>query len=161
MATNISDQVQQSWDEIGAIKVSESHPQTLTVNHQTDRFEAELVAIDTMSCRVLTVRVVTQRFCNASSVELRQTADQLASQLIYLLEPIAPIEVDEDHSTVQMRSNPPHRDGKGTEYFELLVSRTGLSLCRYHQPADGLRSIIATGLTREIVGRLASDFLLE
>jgi hypothetical protein len=90
---------------------------------------------------------------------LKQVAANLSKRLTYLLEPISPIETDAEGCTVQMRSNPPHKDTDRTSYYELLVSRAGeLSLCRYTRVAKGQRQAIPAQLTREVLVRLAGDF---
>ena len=81
-------------------------------------------------------------------------------RLTYLLEAVGPIELDARSVTVQLRSIPPHKDETETEYYELLV-RTGGQLLfrRYRQPASGDRRPIPATLTKEVVARLAADFL--
>ena len=159
MGMNIREQLQQTLDSINPANVKNSQPQTVTLAHHTGQFDAELVALDSMACRATNVQLLNSRFEKSSMSELRQVAQQLASRLIYLLEPITPIEIDEDQVTVQLRSNPPLRDEDGRQYYELLVSRSGLRLCRYRQAAEKSRENIPADLTREILCRLAEDFL--
>ena len=156
---SIQDQLQQLLDSVDPADVNDAQLRTITLAHQPDQFDAELIALDSMSCRVTSVRLVTSRWEQSPISELRQIAQRLASRLIYLLEPISPIEIDEDQVVVQLRSSPPHHDDDSTHYYELLVSHSGLRLCRYRQAAGIGRQVIPTELTREILGRLADDFL--
>ncbi len=99
------------------------------------------------------------RLSGAGIDRVKAVAANLAKRLTYLLEPISPIETDIDRCTVQMRSNPPKQSADQTDYYELLVARTGeLSLLRYSRPKGGQRIAIAAQVTREVLLRLAADF---
>jgi hypothetical protein len=77
----------------------------------------------------------------------------------YLLEPIAPIETDAQGCSVQMRSNPPHKDDNGARYYELLLRRGGSAcLSRYEKQAGQPRMRVPAALTHEVIGRLIDDF---
>ncbi|HEX3726104.1 MAG TPA: hypothetical protein VHV08_07665, partial [Pirellulales bacterium] len=90
---------------------------------------------------------------------VRNTAEQLAARLTYLLEPISPVEIDDQRCIVQMRSSPPQREPDRTTYYELLVDRGGrISLSRYARPRGQTRELIPAQVTREVLLRLASDF---
>jgi hypothetical protein len=60
---------------------------------------------------------------------------------------------------VQLRSNPPSKDGDTTAYYELLVEHTGtLSLCRYSRQQKSQRTPVSAEVTREVLLRLVDDF---
>ena len=58
-----------------------------------------------------------------------------------------------------MRSNPPQKDDDGTRYYELVVARGELSLCRYARPSGQSPTVVAAHVTREVFERLAEDFV--
>ena len=153
------DELSQLLDSVDAKNVSDLQPRTITFSQQDDQLVVEIVALDSMSCRAKSVRLMTTRFEQSATSELQQVASRLAAQLIYLLEPISLVEVDNDRVAVQLRSKPPFRDEGGTQYYELLVSPTGLSLCRYRGISGEPRQSMAMGFTREILVRLVDDFL--
>jgi hypothetical protein len=90
--------------------------------------------------------------------ELEQMAKQLEQRLSYLMEAICPIEIDQEACVIQMRSNPPAKDDDGTKYYELVVRRGEISLCRYNKPRGQPRDTVPAEVTHEVVSRLASDF---
>ena len=60
-----------------------------------------------------------------------------------------------------MRSNPPKKDEQGTSYYELLVRREGLSLCRWNKQTGDVRVQLPANVTREVLLRLIGDFSQE
>ena len=82
----------------------------------------------------------------------------VCQQLSYLLESISPIEVDDEACIVQMRSSPPQKDDDGTRYYELVVARGELSLCRYSRAPGQSPSVVEAHVTREVFERLVEDF---
>ena len=155
---NIQDQLQHELHRLKSVKRSEAQPQVVAVDTDLGHFKFVLVAIDSMSCAVTNLSLSTTRFQAASVDQLGILGSELASRLIYLLEPISPIEIDKDGGTMQLRSNPPRQDDDGTQYFELLVHHSGIQLCRYQKAPGHVRRVISAQLTHEVLGRLASDF---
>jgi hypothetical protein len=91
--------------------------------------------------------------------KLESASRSLCQRVNYLLEPIAPIEIDSDSCSVQMRSNPPLAGDSGTVYYELLLRRGGaIELARYEKQPTSPRTRVAANLTHEVVGRLIDDF---
>jgi hypothetical protein len=115
-------------------------------------------------CEPLAVTVIdlvleTPELAAATSFELQAASAELAKRVNYLLEPIAPIELDAQGCSVQMRSNPPQKDDNGRRYYELLLRRGGsIALCRYEKQAGQPRVRVPAVLTHEVVGRLIDDF---
>ena len=102
------------------------------------------------------------KLAQADLADLQKRSAELSARLTYLLEPIAPIESDGESCSVQMRSNPPHRDDDGTRYYELLMRRGGsISLRRWQSQPGQCRQQIPAELTREVIVRLAGDFADE
>jgi hypothetical protein len=105
------------------------------------------------------LRLATAELASADAAKLESIGKALAARLTYLMEPIAPIEIDSAACVVQLRSNPPHRDDDGRSYYELMVRRGGeIALARYRKENGGARQQIAATVTREILLRLVGDF---
>lgn len=134
--------------------------QTLSVAVDTEhgRLECEFAVVGAIGCDLVRCRWVTVRLADASIEMLRTVCASLAAKLIYLLEPISPIEIDGQDVVVQMRSNPPHRDDQGTSYYELLVRRSGFCLQRFSKAPGQPRSAVVAHVTREVLARLGDDF---
>ncbi len=132
---------------------------TLSMDVPVGRIECALTSVDAVGCSFDEVALATTRLSSHSTEQLKAVSEKLSQQIRYLLEPIAPIETDPEGATVQMRSNPPHKDDDGTKYYELLVRRDGLSLRRYARSKGQPRQGVSAHVTREVLVRLASDFV--
>ena len=132
----------------------------LQVDVDAGRIEADLQAVDAIGCSFLTLGYLTDRLAQSSLDELKTISETLISRLTYLLEPIGVVEVDRDRAAVQLRSNPPQKGEDGTSYYELMVRRGGdVTLSRYQKRPGQIREIVAAHLTREVLVRLAEDFV--
>jgi hypothetical protein len=90
---------------------------------------------------------------------LERIGKSLSDRLTYLMEPIAPIEIDAQACVVQLRSNPPQRDDDGRSYYELTVRRGGqIALVRFRKDTGATRQQIPATVTREVLLRLVGDF---
>lgn len=136
---------------------SATTPQSFRIDAGSGHVEAGLIAIDQLACGFEYLTYRTPRLGSCTIEQLRRIADALAKQLSYLLESISPIEADKEGCVVQMRSHPPHKDDDGTSYYELVVRRGELSLCRYTKASGQTRRIIPAVVTREVFCRLAQD----
>jgi len=132
----------------------------LQVDCEAGRIEADLVAVDAIGCSFQTLGLSTVKLANASLDELKAISETLTGKLTYLLEPIGLVEADADRCSIQLRSNPPQKGDDETSYYELMVRRGGdITLSRYSKKTGQLRQIIPAHVTREVLGRLADDFL--
>jgi hypothetical protein len=132
----------------------------LQVDSPTGRIEADLLAVDAIGCSFQTLAYSTDRLANSSMQELKEISEALTAKLTYLLEPIGVVEADADRCSVQLRSSPPQKGEDGTSYYELMVRRGGhITLSRYSKQTGQLRQIVPAQVTREVLGRLADDFL--
>jgi hypothetical protein len=105
------------------------------------------------------LRLTTSELANATTDELSRIGKALSDRLTYLMEPIAPIELDAEACIVQLRSNPPQRDDDGRSYYELIVARGGhIALKRYRKDNGNARQPIVATVTREVLLRLVGDF---
>ena len=159
MSRYIPNQLQEQLAKLDHVGLSEDRTSTINAASGTERFVVELVALDSMSCGATSISLQTTTLKSASLDQLRALSQRLAAELIYLLEPIVPIEVDEDQAAVQLRSDPPHREENKTRYYELLVNRQGLRLCRFEKMPGNVRQTVPAQLTREVLMRLCCDFV--
>jgi hypothetical protein len=119
----------------------------------------EAVQCDQFAASVDELLLETPELANVTTSQLQAASRDLAVRVNYLLEPIAPIETDAQGCSVQMRSNPPHKDDNGARYYELLLRRGGLaSLSRYEKQPGQPRTRIPAALTHEVIARLIDDF---
>ena len=132
----------------------------LQIDCATGRVEADLIAVDAIGCAFQTLAYSSDKLATASLDELKAISQSLTSKLTYLLEPIGLVEADADRCSVQLRSNPPQKGDDGTSYYELMVRRGGdITLSRYSKKSGQLRQIVPANVTREVLGRLADDFV--
>lgn len=119
---------------------------------------------DVTECNQLAVsferlRLTTSELASAGAAELERIGNALATRLTYLMEPIAPIEIDAAACVVQLRSRPPQKDDDGRTYFELIVRRGGeIALARFRKDATAARQQVPAAVTREVLLRLVGDF---
>jgi hypothetical protein len=119
----------------------------------------QLVALDSLACAFMRLTLRADSLVGRSPEQLRELGETLSAKLTYLLEPIRPIELDAEESSVQLRSTPPHKESNRTTYYELLASRRGeLTLCRYSRLPGQQRQEVPAHVTREVLARLVSDF---
>jgi hypothetical protein len=132
----------------------------LQVQTPGGRIEADLVGVDAIGCAFQTLAYTTDKLANSTLDELKGISQALTARLTYLLEPIGLVEADADRCSVQLRSSPPQKNDDGTSYYELMVRRGGhITLSRYSKQSGQLRQIVPAQVTREVLGRLADDFL--
>lgn len=132
----------------------------LQIHTPGGRIESDLVAVDAIGCTFQTLGYSTDKLAGASLDQLKAISQTLTSRLTYLLEPIGVVEADADRCSVQLRSSPPQKGEDGTSYYELMVRRGGdITLSRYSKKPGQLRQIIPANVTREVLGRLADDFV--
>jgi len=132
----------------------------LQVDGTDGRVEADLLAVDAIGCSFQTLGYSTAKLANAALDELKEISQSLTAKLTYLLEPIGLVEADADRCSIQLRSSPPQKGDDGTSYYELMVRRGGdITLSRYCKKSGQLRLIVPAQVTREVLGRLADDFV--
>jgi len=134
-------------------------PATLVVDADVGHFEADIDQLEQLGCTFLRFQLSSDHLAGASRDRLQKLGDDLSARLNYLMEPIAPLEFDQEGFTLQLRSDPPARDDDGSTYYEILARRDGvLSLHRYRKPPGQPRQAIAAQVTREVFLRLVGDF---
>ena len=132
---------------------------SLTAQEGNDRLACDLVAIDSLGVSVRRLELESTRLQGVAAERLREVADDLARRVSYLLEAIAPIEIDDQACTIQMRSKPPHRQENATSYYEVLVTAAAISLKRFSKTRGTTRQPEPFDLTRQVLYRLVDDFV--
>ncbi|NIL97444.1 MAG: hypothetical protein GTO53_07475 [Planctomycetales bacterium] len=134
-------------------------PHQIEIDGQSYQLNCEVHAVGPLGCALSHLTARGDKLAAATVDQLRSVSESLASQLTYLLEPVATIEVDQDGCVVQMRSDPPHREQDDYVYYELLVQPERVSLRRFRKEKQQPRHPVNAHLTREVLIRLASDLV--
>ncbi len=141
------------------LNLSDGGPATVAVNDSPRQLFCDVVERNSLAVSFNQLRLATDELAFADATELERIGKVLAGRLTYLMEPIAPIEIDAAACVVQLRSSPPQRDDDGRSYYELIVRRGGeIALTRFRKENGGARQQIAATVTREVLLRLVDDF---
>ena len=132
---------------------------SVAVDDSPRQLTCEIVERDALAVSFHQLRLATTELASAGARDLERIGKALAQRLTYLMEPIAPIEIDAQSCVLQLRSNPPQRDDDGRSYYELTVRRGGeIALARFRKENAAARLQIPATVTREVLLRLAGDF---
>jgi hypothetical protein len=131
----------------------------VAVESQPRKLTCDIVEHTSLAVSFNRLQLATGELASSSATDLERIGKALSGRLTYLMEPIAPIEIDAAECVVQLRSNPPQKDDDGRTYYELLVRRGGeITLTRFRkEPANARQQVTAT-VTREVLYRLVGDF---
>lgn len=154
---SLNNYLQGELNRLATLSGSGGQPLLLAVDLDGGRLECKLLAIDQLACAFEQLAFRTPLLEQATLDQLSRLADALSKRLSYLLESISPVETDQEGCVVQMRSSPPHKDDDGTSYYELVVRRGDIALCRYAKISGQARRTIPAQVTREVFYRLAQD----
>lgn len=134
-------------------------PAVVAVNDSPRHLSCDVVERNSLAVSFNQLRLATDGLMSADAAELERIGKALSSRLTYLMEPIAPIEIDAAACVMQLRSSPPQRDDDGRSYYELTVRRGGeIALSRFRKENGNARQQIAATVTREVLLRLVGDF---
>ena len=134
-------------------------PAMVAVHESPRHLSCDVVERNSLAVSFNQLRLATDELASADAAKLERIGKALAGRLTYLMEPIAPIEIDAAACVVQLRSSPPQRDDDGRSYYELTVRRGGeIALARFRKENGGARRQIAATVTREVLLRLVGDF---
>jgi hypothetical protein len=134
-------------------------PATVAVYDSPRDLSCDVVEWNSLAVSFNQLRLATDELASADAAMLERIGRELASRLTYLMEPIAPIEIDAAACVMQLRSSPPQRDDDGRSYYELTVRRGGeIALSRFRKENGNVRQQIAATVTREVLLRLVGDF---
>jgi hypothetical protein len=150
---SLKSQLEQKFAGLGS-----GGPVTFTLDREPRHLTCRLAEHSPLAVSFDEVRLVSSELATVSVTELQQLCEAISLRLTYLLEPIAPIESDQQECVVQMRSSPPQQDDDGRNYYELLVRRGGeLYLARYRKEPGDARLRIPATVTGEVLVRLVGD----
>jgi hypothetical protein len=132
---------------------------TVAIDEPPRHLTCDITERNSLAVSFNDLRLTTAELASAAPADLERIGKFLAERLTYLMEPIAPIELDAEACIVQLRSNPPQRDDDGRSYYELIVARGGhIALKRYRKDNGNARQPIVATVTREVLLRLVGDF---
>jgi hypothetical protein len=132
---------------------------TVTAEAQPRKISCDVVERNSLAVSFNILRLTTTELASSTAADLERIGKALSDRLTYLMEPIAPIEIDAQACVLQLRSNPPQRDDDGRSYYELTVRRGGeIALARFRKETGATRRQIPATVTREVLLRLAGDF---
>lgn len=138
---------------------NQATPTSLIATDSGNQLQISLLAVDSIGCAFELIDYQCQQLQNRSTDQLQRLADELASRITYLLEPIRTVEVDSDHETVQMRSHRPQASEEGKSYYELLARPGSIQLCRYLKQRGAARERTPAHVTQEVLTRLVGDLV--
>lgn len=125
--------------------------------------QVDFTAVDSMGCSFTEIQLFVPSLQNAAFDALKKWAEQLSQRITYLLENVAPLELDPDAGEVLIRSTPPSQLADGTQYFEIILSSKSsgtFSLKRYRsikgQPG---RDPVEITVTHEVLLKLTDDLI--
>ncbi len=135
------------------------NPHPLVCQSRDGRLTVEVLAKDLLACNLRAIVASIPSTENWEAKQIQQASEELSSRLVYLLEPLAAIEFDQDAAILQMRSNPPTEDEQtGRSYYELLFRPGTCTLRRFQKQNGQPREQIAMAFTHEVLARLVGDF---
>jgi hypothetical protein len=133
-----------------AMVAADAHPRRLTCH---------IVECNALAVSFDRLQLTTTELAAAGAADLERIGKALSARLTYLMEPIAPIEIDSAACVVQLRSSPPQKDDDGRTYYELTVRRGGeIALVRFRKENNNARQQVTATVTREVLLRLVGDF---
>lgn len=114
-----------------------------------------------LSCALRQIECVAETGAPLPPAELLSQVNAICGKVTYLLEPLAPIEVDPGHGKVLVRSKAPRQKEGKVSYYELLASGDRhLSLRRYaFDSVDKKRSLVEFYLTKDQLDLLLTDLI--
>lgn len=153
-----TEQIREQLDSLGSQADFTTSSHTMLAEQAGLRITCELTALGTLGCAFRHLTVESETLADATMEQVQEIGTALSKKLTYLLEPIAPIEIDADGCVVQLRSQPPHRVEESRSYYELLVRRGG-SIClrRFVKSNGTVREETPASVTREVFLRLVDD----
>ena len=125
--------------------------------------EVDFVAIDSMSCSFVELRLTVPSLVNADMDELKKWGEGLCQRVSYLLENIGPLEIDEGTGEILIRSTPPQQQPSGTKFYEIILQShaNGSFTLKRFESEKGVpgRKPVEIQLTHEVLFKLVEDLL--
>jgi hypothetical protein len=136
-------------------------PCTISAEAGPHRLSIELTALDAVGLAFDTLHFTTSIRPEWTTEALKSWADNLATRVNYLMEPLRVVEIDTAEGEVQMRSQTPTPRAEQKGFYEARLSRDGqLRLSRLvFDDSSRRRRASSCQMTREVVERLADDIV--
>ena len=155
---NFPEQIKAQLSSLDAHFSDLDNPHPLVCQSRDGRLTVEVLAKDQLACNLRAIVAEVPATDDWDAKHIQQASENLSSKLVYLLEPLAAIEFDQDAAILQMRSNPPTEDEQtGRSYYELLFRPGTFTLRRFQKQNGQPRQQIAMAFTHEVLGRLVGD----
>ncbi len=122
--------------------------------------QIQFTVVDALSCAFSELTLEVPGLQSAAFATLENWARQLSRKITYLLEQIAPLEIDPTAGEVLIRSTPPDQLPDGTQYYEIMLSqRAGAFVLKRFRSTRGTpgRSQVDLMVTHEVLFKLADD----
>jgi hypothetical protein len=140
---------------------SAADPRTIVASQPGIELALEVLAADSLSCSFRELRIEAPALGRADVEGLRRWANAFCQRVTYLLEHMAPLEVDVPNQQVLVRSAPPERRDDLTSFYEIVLqshAKGHFSLRRFRsQRGSGVREQVAMHLTHEVLSKLIDD----
>jgi hypothetical protein len=146
------------------IGLTASVPVTVDVSEPgIARLAIDFVAVDSMSCSFVELRLTVPALVNAAADELKKWGDALCQRVTYLLENIGSLECDEDAGELLIRSTAPQQIQNGAKYYEIILQTNAngsFTLRRYEfEKGTPGRTAVNIQLTHEVLLKLVEDLM--
>lgn len=120
----------------------------------------DFTVVDSLSCAFHELTLDVPALQTAAFATLQIWAQNLSKRITYLLEQIAPLEIDPNAGEVLIRSTPPDQLPDGTQYYEIMLSQqAGAFVLKRFKSIKGTpgRTQVDLQVTHEVLFKLVDD----
>lgn len=120
----------------------------------------DFTVVDSLSCAFREMTLNVPALQTAAFSTLQTWAQNLSKRITYLLEQIAPLEIDPTAGEVLIRSTPPDQLPDGTQYYEIMLSQqAGAFVLKRFRSIKGThgRTQVDLQVTHEVLFKLVDD----
>jgi hypothetical protein len=120
----------------------------------------DFTVVDSLSCAFREMTLEVPSLQSAAFATLETWARNLSKRITYLLEQMAPLELDPSAGEVLIRSTPPDQLPDGTQYYEIMLSQqAGAFVLKRYRSIKGTPGRIQVDLqvTHEVLYKLVDD----
>ena len=125
--------------------------------------EIDFSAVDSMSCSVEEIRLLVPSLVDAAFDKLRAWGEEFCRRVTYLLENMGPLELDPDAGQVLIRSTPPDKQAKSTQFYEVILQShaDGNFTLRRYRTDKGQTGRVPVPIvtTHEVLKKLVNDLV--
>jgi len=141
--------------------LSSSSPSPITLHNAAGlTLRIDFTVVDSLSCAFREMTLEVPGLQSAAFSTLETWAKNLSQRITYLLEQIAPLELDPTAGEVLIRSTPPDQLPDGTQYYEIMLSQNaGAFVLKRYKSIKGTpgRSQVDLQVTHEVLFKLVDD----